>query len=108
MELISFHYRQEVNAIWTECLSECRGIQFTLLNISSEDKSNIIDKIRETTQALSGNKLNSSVTLFLQFLSGLTFTKNSTEEGALEGLFSQCCEKQAHRICSHIGMFEYG
>lgn len=80
-------------------------MQFTLLNLSSEDKSTIIEKIRDTTQALSRNEQNPSVTLFLQFLSELTFAKDTSEKEALEELFSQCCANQAQKISSHIGMF---
>lgn len=92
-----------VSSIWNECITECRGIQNLLLNLTSENESDMSSKITEAAENLAFDKSISSVLSFIKFIAASDIIKSMNKDASIEALFDVCCTKIQETITQRIG-----
>jgi hypothetical protein len=74
------------------CLSECRGIQNILMNLTSGSGDEISNKIKKVAESLKNREITPSLIMFIKFLANSDSIKNVLEEKSLESVFDVCCD----------------
>jgi hypothetical protein len=80
----------EANALWSQCVSEARGIQNILLNLTTGSEDELTNKINQAAQSLKDRNVTPSLTMFIKFLSNTDSIKNVMENKSLADVFDAC------------------
>lgn len=100
--------KDEVEALWKECVSQWRAVQNVLISIASENNDDITSKINELGQALSDDNVLPSQRMFLQYISSVDSMKkiidpdNEESFNSLFRIFEILCDKKAKKLSNRI------